>query len=268
MSYLTERSGFTAPPGKGGSGTPYHQDLKLLQSLPIAEKVKMVDAIAKQNKSIGRKIEFSNAAVSGRTWDSDADLATKVDLLERAAAAHGHSQHAGWQSLDYFTPFIGENRFDKGAVEDASIYIPAVAGGKVRRGSGGGYGYFSESLDPSGRVIARVGHGNIDRPEAGNVNVLGTPPNSPQLPGDSATQDKRKEEILEAFLRGTQYELNERNKKETPEKFSDYLKKQMVGQMISESLDPFSFLSSFTNDDPYMQGLSLANQQILGGYLS
>lgn len=202
MSYYTERSGFTAPPGKGGSGTPYHQDLKLLQSLPIAEKVKMVDAIAKQNKSIGRKIEFSNAAVSGRTWDSDADLATKVDLLERAAAAHGHSQHTGWQSLDYFTPFIGKNRFTKGAVEDASIYIPAVAGGKVRRGSGGGYGYFSESLDPSGRVIARVGHGNIDRPEAGDVNVLGSIPQAPQLPGDSKQQNEQRNDKLLAELLG------------------------------------------------------------------
>jgi hypothetical protein len=92
-------------------------------------------------------------------------------------------------------------------------------------------------------------------------------PKAPELPRDFVAQDKRKEEILEAFLRGTQYELNARNKKEAPENLSDYLKKQMVGQMISESLDPFSFLNSFTNDDPYMQGLSLANQQILGGYL-
>jgi len=267
MSYYTERSGFTAPPGKGGSGTPYHVDLKLLSSLPVAERVKMFDALARQKQAIGREIEFSNPAVSGKRWKPDANLAEKVDLLERAAAAHEHSQHTGWQSFDYYLPFKGKSRFDKGAVEDASIYIPAVAGGKVRRGSGGGYGYFSESLDPSGRVIARVGHGNIDRPEAGDVNVLGTPPNAPQLPGDSTTQDKRKEEILEAFLRGTQYELNARNKKEAPENLSDYLKKQMVGQMISESLDPFSFLNSFTNDDPYMQGLSLANQQILGGYL-
>ena len=63
-------------------------------------------------------------------------------------------------------PFKGKSRFDKGAVEDASIYIPGVAGGKIRRGSGGNYGYFSEALDPSGKVVFRVGHGNVDRPEA------------------------------------------------------------------------------------------------------
>jgi hypothetical protein len=147
MAYYTERSGFTAPKGKGGKGTEYHVDLKLLASLPIAERVKMFDALARQKQSIGREIEFSNPAVSGRRWNPSAELAEKVDLLESAAKAHGHSQHPGWQSFDYYLPFKGKSRFEKGAVEDASIYIPTVAGGKVKRGSGGGYGYFSESYD-------------------------------------------------------------------------------------------------------------------------
>ena len=165
MSYTTRRSGFTGPSNKIGGSTAYHQDLKLLEALPIAERVKMLDAIALQNQSIGREIEFSDPAVSGQRWNLGADLSDKIDLLNKAAAAHSHSTHPGWQSLDYYTPFKGKTRFDKGAVEDASIYLPAVAGGKITRGSGGNYGYYSESLDPSGRVIARVGHGNVDRPE-------------------------------------------------------------------------------------------------------
>ena len=166
MSYSVYRSGYTGPSGKIGGSTDYHIDLKMLQSLPIAERVKAMDAVANQYGSLGRNIEFSNPAVSGRRWDTAADLAAKVDLLERASGAHSHSKHPGWDSFDFYVPFKGKSRFDKGAVEDASIYLPGVAGGKIRRGSGGGYGYFSEALDPSGKVVFRVGHGNVDRPEA------------------------------------------------------------------------------------------------------
>jgi len=240
MSYLTERSGFTGPSAKIGGSADYHTDLKLLQSLPIAEKVKMMDAVARQNQSIGREIEFSNAAVSGRRWNPNANLAEKVDLLERAAGAHSHSKNPGWQSFDYYTPFKGKDRFQKGAIEDASIYIPAVAGGKVRRGSGGGYGYYSESLDPSGRVIARTGHGNIDRPEAGDVNVLGTPPPPLALPGapqgyDQASQ--RTQDLLEAFMYGTQYRETKK-----PKSFLDTMREQVTQSMLSQALNPMAGL--------------------------
>ena len=166
MANPVYRSGYTGPSSKIGGSTDYHIDLKMLQSLPLAERIKAMDAVANQYGSLGREIEFSNDAVSGKRWNSAADLAAKVDLLERAAAAHGHSKHSGWDSFDFYVPFKGKSRFDKGAVEDASIYLPGVAGGKIRRGSGGGYGYFSEALDPAGKVVFRVGHGNVDRPEA------------------------------------------------------------------------------------------------------
>ena len=264
MAYIPVRSGFTGPSAKIGGSTDYHQDLKLLQSLPIAEKVKMIDAIARQNQSIGREIEFSNTAVSGKRWNLNADLADKVDLLERAAAAHGHSKHSGWQSLDYYTPFKGKNRFQKGAVEDASIYLPAVAGGKVTRGSGGGYGYFSESLDPSGRVIARVGHGNIDRPETGNINVLGAPPQAPVLPDGAptttTTSDTRTKDILEAFMYGTQYQQSQ---KEKPKSLTEQMKEGLIGGIIQQTLTPKNFLTQFTGSDPYLQGQQYATNQFL-----
>ena len=214
MSYITKRSGFTGPEGKIGRGTAYHQDLKLLESLPIAERVKMIDAIAQQNQAIGREIEFSNPAVGGMRWSLGADLSDKVDLLNRAASAHGHSTHPGWQSFDYYTSFKGKSRFDKGAVEDASIYIPAVAGGKVRRGSGGGYGYYSEALDPSGRVIARVGHGNIDRPEATALIDVGELSAGPL---DQPQQTAGKQKGASDFLR-------------------DYLDEQMTYQLMGQML--------------------------------
>ena len=163
MTYTAVRSGFTGPSAHIGGSSDYHIDLKLNESLPIAQRVNALDALARQYKSIGREIEFSNQNVGGARWNLEADLSDKVDLLNRAAGAH--APRPGWQSVDFYVPFAGKSRFDAGAVEGASIYVPAIAGGKVRRGSGGDYGYFSEALSPSGEVLFRVGHGDVRRPE-------------------------------------------------------------------------------------------------------
>jgi len=247
MAYITNRSGFTGPSGKIGGSSPYHQDLKLLESLPIAERVKMMDAIARQNQAIGREIEFSNAAVAGKRWNLGADLSDKIDLLNKAASAHAHSQHPGWQSFDYYTPFKGKTRFDKGAVEDASIYLPVVAGGKVRRGSGGGYGYYSEAFDPQGRMIARVGHGNIDRPEA-EAEVLIPNTLSPgtlysENPGSaSGQQDQMVGYLLGSLLTGQQ--------KESPR---TQFRRELVQQLVRPSATPDLFNMLLNSEaNPYL----------------
>jgi hypothetical protein len=241
MAYTTKRSGFTGPSAKIGGSTDYHQDLKLLESLPIAERVKMIDAIALQNQAIGREIEFSNPAVSGKRWNLTADLSDKIDLLNRAAGAHSHSRHSGWQSFDYYTPFKGKSRFDKGAVEDASIYLPVAPGGKVRRGSGGGYGYYSEALDPQGRVIARVGHGNIDRPEA-DTEVL-VPAAATTTPGTTTTQEAAvdKDDFLAGYLK-------------------DMLKQNLISGILSpqssgSSLDLISEMMQYAPKSPLVNPL-------------
>jgi hypothetical protein len=159
----TYRSGFTGPSERIGGSSEYHIDLKVLQTLPLQERIRAMDSLANQYKSIGREIEFSNEGVSGRRWSPTAPLEEKVNLLELAAKAH--APRGGWDSYDFYVPFAGNSRFDPGAVEGASIYIPGVPGGKITRGSGGGYGFFSEASDPSGRVVFRVGHGDINRPE-------------------------------------------------------------------------------------------------------
>lgn len=157
------RSGFTGPSERIGGSSPYHIDLKILSSLPLSEKIRALDSLANQYKQIGREIEFSNEAVSGKRWDPTLPLDEKVALFEAVRGAH--AARPGWDPLDFYVPFAGKSRFDTGAVEGASIYIPGVEGGKIIRGSGGGYGYFSEAVDPSGRVVFRVGHGDINRPE-------------------------------------------------------------------------------------------------------
>ena len=159
----TYRSGFTGPSERIGGSSPYHIDLKILSQLPLQEKIRAIDSLANQYKNIGRTIEFSNQAVSGRKWDPNAPLENKVALFEAVRGAH--RPRPGWDALDFYVPLEGKSRFETGAVEDASIFIPGVPGGKITRGSGGGYGYFSEALDPSGRVVFRVGHGDFSRPE-------------------------------------------------------------------------------------------------------
>ena len=156
------RSGFTGPSARIGGSSDYHIDLKILDRLPVQEKIRALDSLARQYQNIGRDIEFSNEGVSGRRWNLGATPQEKEALLQAAASAH--APRGGWSSLDFYVPFKGEDRFGK-SVEGASIYLPGVPGGKIRRGSGGNYGFFSESMDPSGRVVFRVGHGDVNRPE-------------------------------------------------------------------------------------------------------
>jgi len=195
VSYTAVRSGFTGPSAHIGGSSDYHIDLKLNETLPIAQRVGALDALARQYKSIGREIEFSNPGVAGARWNPELGLAEKVDLLNRAAGAH--AARPGWQSLDFYVPFAGKSRFDEGAVEGASIYLPAVAGGKVRRGSGGDYGYFSEALSPTGEVLFRVGHGDVRRPEESTeVAVAGGAPK----PDTSQVPKGESNPLLESFI--------------------------------------------------------------------
>lgn len=242
MPYTPIRSGFTGPSARIGGSSDYHIDLKMLDSLPLAEKVKAFDSLAKQYRDIGREIEFSNQAVSGQRYNLDLPFDERSRLLMQAAAAHAPRQ--GWHSLDFYTPFKGKSRFDQGAVEGASIYLPGIAGGKVRRGSGGGYGFYSEALDPSGRVVFRVGHGDISRPEKdGEVNVLGQAPPAPELPPSAASQkdgDSKQKQYMKAMA--FQNLMNQSNRPS--------MVKQLIGQFMQSS--------------PYQQAESLPLQNLLG----
>lgn len=246
-----------------GEGDPHHLDLKLLEALPNVEKVKAIDAISNQYGSIGREIEFSNAGVSGQRWNPSLDLSDKIQLLNQAAAAHAHSKHPGWQSLDFYVPFKGKSRFDKGAVEDASIFLPAVPGGTVRSNSGGGYGYYSEALDPSGRTVFRIGHGNVDRPEELGELKVGAAPVSTGTPATPSESSGRTEDILKAFLYGAQT----REEKKPEKTFQQGLKEQLVGGLISQAMNPMGFLSSYSSSDPFLGGRAAATSDYLGGLL-
>ena len=83
--------------------------------------------------------------------------------------------------------------------------------------------------------------------------------NTTALPtGDTSS---RTEDILKAFLYGAQI-----RKDEKPEKtFQQELKEQLIGSLLSQALNPGSFLSSYQNSNPFLMGQSTANSDYLNG---
>ena len=91
-------------------------------------------------------------------------------------------------------------------------------------------------------------------------------PSAPQLPGSAgADTDQRTQDILEAFMKGTQYELNPREQAKEKETIASTMKRQLLGQVLNQALNPMSFLDDYKTNDPFMQGNALANQDILSG---
>jgi len=85
--------------------------------------------------------------------------------------------------------------------------------------------------------------------------------NTTALPtGDTSS---RTEDILKAFLYGAQI-----RKDEKPEKtLQQELKEQLVGSLLSQALNPTSFLSSYQNSNPFLIGQSAATSDYLDGLL-
>jgi hypothetical protein len=91
-------------------------------------------------------------------------------------------------------------------------------------------------------------------------------PSAPQLPGSTGIDtDQRTQDILEAFMKGTQYELNPREQAKKKETIASTMKRQLLGQVLNQALNPMSFLDNYRTNDPFMQGNAMANQDILSG---
>ena len=220
----------TGPRGSIGVGDEYHIDTKILKSLPMEQKIAMVDQLARGYAARGRKIEFSNSAVAGMVYDVNASPQQKAALLNKAFGAHSHSRHSKFDSLDYYIPTMGETRFGKSA-EGAEILSPTVDGGSLEFHQGGGYGAFTVLLDKDGNVISKTGHGDIRGAKSGTVKL-----------GDQMTKD------LSTLKDSASYEderassvvvLNKRN-------LISYVQKNTTSSapvtQNNDSYDPFSTL--------------------------
>lgn len=163
----------TGPSQYIGGSTAYHIDTKFHKSLGMGNMVSAMDKLANAYSSRGRKIEFSNAGVSGEVWNTKASSAEKQSLLQRAIDAHSHSRFMraeGFLPFDYYNPKKNDNRFGK-SVEGSEILLPTF-GGKVDVGTKyGGYGKSAE-IYSGNKMVAMTGHGDI-RYEKGGLTLGG-----------------------------------------------------------------------------------------------
>ena len=175
----------TGPSAYIGGSSAFHIDTQIMKSVPMRQKIAMVDQMAAGYDKQGRFMEFSNPGVAGERWDVNMSYDEKVRLLERVFAAHSHSMYRDRNSMDYYIPKKGVNRFDKSA-EGAEILAPTVGGSQASFASGGGYGNFVEIKDSKGQVIARTGHGDtrVGR-RSGTIDISG--PQISTTPGTVAT---------------------------------------------------------------------------------
>jgi hypothetical protein len=160
----------TGPSSYIGGSTEYHIDTKFHKSLGMSNMVSAMDKLANAYASRGRKIEFSNAGVSGAVWNSKASPAEKKSLLQRAIDAHSHStfmRAEGFLPFDYYNPKKNDNRFSK-SVEGSEILLPTF-GGKVDVGTKyGGYGKSAEIFSGN-KMVAMTGHGDVRYKEGGET---------------------------------------------------------------------------------------------------
>ena len=165
-----------------GGSSDYHIDTQIMKSVPMKQKIAMVDQMAEGYAKQGRVMEFSNQGVANERWNTDMSYDEKVKLLERAFAAHSHSSYGDKNSIDYYIPKKDENRFGKSA-EGAEILAPTVGGQSATYSTSGGYGNFIEIKDEKGKVLARTGHGDTRfGPKSGTVDLSSSQPTTPELP--------------------------------------------------------------------------------------
>ena len=149
----------------------YHVDTKFNKDLPMEDVVKMMDQLAAGYEAQGRTMEMSNTAVAGRRYSTGMTYDEKVKLLNDSFAAHSHSPHADFNSIDYYINKASEDRFGDSA-ENAEILVPTYGGKSLVYNESAGYGASVQTRDASGRIITKTGHGDdkkFDMPLGGLV---------------------------------------------------------------------------------------------------
>ena len=161
----------TGPSERIGGSSSFHIDTKFKSGMTMEQKIQMMDQLSMGYQQQGRIIEFSNRDVQNETYTHDMPYEKKVNILNRAFAAHNLPRgraidQGGFNSIDYYIPLIkdskdtgGRGRFKKSA-EQAEILVPTIDGGTLEYHKGGNYGSFVVGVDKNGEVLYKTGHGD------------------------------------------------------------------------------------------------------------
>lgn len=161
----------TGPEGRIGAGTGYHVDARFVDGLPLKDKVAMLDSMASAHAAEGFVMEFSGIGVGDLRWNPNASQKEKEDLAKRVLRSH-HSPRPGYEPFDYFivkqnvrSRFVGGDDLSVSGIAGANIMAPRLQGGTYEyQEEPGGYGRFLILRDKVGRVIMKVGHGDLGMP--------------------------------------------------------------------------------------------------------
>ena len=187
----------TGPEGQIGAGTEYHLDTKFSKDTSLEDRIKLLDQLAKGYRTRGREIEFSNDAVAGTVYNPDASMEEKTALLRRVHAAHSHSRHADYDSIDYYIPKIDDEKGRRGkSAEGAEILMPTMQGARLRYGQSSGYGAFVDMVDKDGKIIMMTGHGDIRGAKGGDIDLTPPKPAKPSVePVQEVKPDPKAQEV-------------------------------------------------------------------------
>tara|TARA_R100000030_G_scaffold10784_2_gene7323 strand:+ start:872 stop:2635 length:1764 start_codon:yes stop_codon:yes gene_type:complete len=197
----------TGPEGKIGAGTEYHLDTKFSKDTSLEDRIKLLDQLAKGYAARGREIEFSNDAVAGTVYDPNASLEEKTALLKKVHAAHSHSLHADYDSIDYYIPKISDEKGRRGkSAEGAEILMPTMQDAQLRYGQSGGYGAFVDMVDKDGKIIMTTGHGDIRGARSGTVDLSPPKPAKPSVePVEEVKPDPKAQKLSLADPKSTNF---------------------------------------------------------------
>jgi D-alanyl-D-alanine carboxypeptidase len=177
---------------RDGGGTPYHIDMMFDRSTSWEQRVQVFDQLAAGYAAMGRRIEFSNSAVSGLVYRTNLTQKQKIDMLKRVESAHSNRKGgSGRAAMDFFVPQEGHARWTGGPATSGSganveYLLPVIEGGYYTVGAKGRSGQHIQAFDASGKKIYEFFHGGGGQQGRFNFSGAGSGGSMPQ-----ATQQNR-----------------------------------------------------------------------------